>query len=83
MRARLANGTRRKLSAQFEHTVAVVPGGVEGRDEAGMLAAAVLPRRWRLSPAVAVAAALLEGAIAGAPGVRILHNEDLQGTPFD
>ena len=37
----------------------------------------VVPSRWRLSPADAVAAALLEGAIAGAPGVHVLHNEDL------
>jgi uncharacterized protein YbjT (DUF2867 family) len=28
----------------------------------------VLPRRWRISPASVVAAALLEGAIAGPPG---------------
>ena len=37
----------------------------------------VLPRKWRISPAGAVAAALLEAAIAGKPGVHVLHNEDM------
>ena len=39
--------------------------------------APLLPRRLRISPAVAVAAALLEGAIAGPPGVHLMHNEDM------
>jgi uncharacterized protein YbjT (DUF2867 family) len=43
----------------------------------GMLAP-MLPRRWRISPAGSVAAALLEGAIAGPPGVHLMHNEDMR-----
>ena len=39
--------------------------------------APLVPHRLRLSPAGAVAAALLEGAIAGAAGVHIKHNDDL------
>ncbi len=42
----------------------------------GMLAP-VLPRRLRISPASAVAAALIEGAIEAAPGVHIKNNEDM------
>ncbi len=37
----------------------------------------VLPPKWRISPAGVVAAALLEGAIAGRPGVHVMHNEDM------
>ncbi|MDF7776864.1 NAD(P)H-binding protein [Sphingomonas sp. AOB5] len=42
----------------------------------GMLAP-LLPRRLRVSPASMVAAALVEAAIAGPPGVHIRHNEDM------
>jgi uncharacterized protein YbjT (DUF2867 family) len=38
----------------------------------------VLPRKWRISPASVVAACLLEGAIAGPPGVHVKHNEDME-----
>jgi uncharacterized protein YbjT (DUF2867 family) len=41
------------------------------------LLAPVLSRRLRISPAIAVAAALLEGAIAAPPGVHLKHNEDI------
>lgn len=41
------------------------------------LLAPLLPRRLRISPAGAVAAVLLEGAIAGPPGVHLRHNEDM------
>ncbi len=41
------------------------------------LLAPLLPRRLRISSASAVAAALVEGAVAGAPGVHVRHNEDL------
>jgi uncharacterized protein YbjT (DUF2867 family) len=37
----------------------------------------VLPRKWRISPASVVAAAMLEGAIAAPTGVHVLHNEDM------
>jgi uncharacterized protein YbjT (DUF2867 family) len=37
----------------------------------------VLPRRWRISPARAVAACLLDGAIAASPGLYVKHNEDM------
>ena len=37
----------------------------------------VLPRRWRITLASTVAGALLEGAIAGKPGVHVMHNEDM------
>ncbi len=39
--------------------------------------APVLPRRLRVSPAVAVAASLIDGAIAAPPGFHLRHNEDL------
>ncbi|NML07674.1 NAD(P)H-binding protein [Sphingomonas sp. G-3-2-10] len=39
--------------------------------------APLLPRRLRVSPAGAVAACLIEAAIAGAPGVHVLHNQDM------
>ena len=42
------------------------------------LLAPVLPRRWRISPAGVVAAALLEGAVAAPPGVHVMHNEDMK-----
>ena len=42
----------------------------------GMLAP-VLPRRLHISPASAVAAALLEGAIEAPPGIHLKHNEDM------
>ncbi|UOD30058.1 NAD-dependent dehydratase [Massilia violaceinigra] len=37
----------------------------------------VLPRRWRLNPAPAIAAALLEAAIRATPGVHVLGSEQL------
>lgn len=39
--------------------------------------APVLPRRLRISPASAVAACLIEGAIAAPPGIHIKNNEDM------
>jgi uncharacterized protein YbjT (DUF2867 family) len=36
-----------------------------------------LPRQWRISPATSVAAALLEGAVAAAPGIHVRTNEDM------
>jgi uncharacterized protein YbjT (DUF2867 family) len=39
--------------------------------------APVLPRRLRISPAIAVAEALLEGAIEGRPGVQIKTNDNM------
>jgi uncharacterized protein YbjT (DUF2867 family) len=39
--------------------------------------APVLPHWLRLSPASAVAAALIEGAIIAPPGIHLKHNEDL------
>ena len=38
----------------------------------------VLPRRLRISPALSVAAALLDGAIEGPPGRRVLTNEEMR-----
>ncbi|WP_409026508.1 NAD-dependent dehydratase [Janthinobacterium sp. SUN098] len=37
----------------------------------------VLPRRWRINPAPRIAAALLEAALAAAPGVHIVGSEQL------
>ena len=37
----------------------------------------VLPRRWRINPAPRIASALLEAALAGAPGVHVVHSEQL------
>lgn len=39
--------------------------------------APILPHRMRLSPASAVAAALLEGAIDASPGIHLKTNEDI------
>ncbi len=39
--------------------------------------APVLPRRLRLSPASAIAASLIDGAIEAPPGVHIKNNEDM------
>ena len=50
-----------------EHMASVVLG----------VLAPVLPRRLRISPASAVAAALVEGAITAPPGVHLKHNEDM------
>lgn len=41
------------------------------------LLAPLVPRRLRLSPASAVAATLLDGAVAGAPGINVKYNEDM------
>jgi uncharacterized protein YbjT (DUF2867 family) len=41
------------------------------------LLAPLVPRRLRASPASAVAATLLDGAIAGPPGVHFKYNEDM------
>jgi len=41
------------------------------------LLAPLVPRRLRVSPARAVAATLLDGAIAGTPGVHLKYNEDM------
>lgn len=41
------------------------------------LLAPLVPRRLRISSASAVAAALVEGAVAGPPGVHVRHNDDL------
>lgn len=40
--------------------------------------APVLPRRLRISPANAVAASLIHGAIAAPPGVHLKYNEDMR-----
>jgi len=37
----------------------------------------VLPRRWRINPAPRIASALLEAALAGAPGVHVVSPEQL------
>ncbi len=37
----------------------------------------VLPRRWRINPAPRIASALLEAALAGAPGVHVVSSEQL------
>jgi len=37
----------------------------------------VLPRRWRINPAPRIAAALLEAALAAAPGVHVVASEQL------
>jgi uncharacterized protein YbjT (DUF2867 family) len=42
--------------------------------------APMLPQRLRVSPAGAVAATLLEGAIAAPPGIHIKNNEDMKST---
>lgn len=39
--------------------------------------APVLPRRWRINPAPRIASALLEAAIAAAPGVHMVTPEHL------
>lgn len=39
--------------------------------------APVLPRRWRINPAHTIAQALLEAAIASAPGVHVVTSEHL------
>ncbi|WP_020186238.1 NAD(P)H-binding protein [Methylopila sp. 73B] len=36
-----------------------------------------LPRGWRINPASNIAAALIEAAVAGVPGVRVVSAEDL------
>jgi len=41
------------------------------------LFAPLVPRRLRVSPASAVAATLLDGAVAGPPGVHFKYNEDM------
>lgn len=41
------------------------------------LLAPLVPRRLRVSPARAVAATLLDGAVAGTPGVHLKYNEDM------
>jgi len=41
------------------------------------LLAPLVPRRLRISPASAVAATLLDGAVAGPPGVHFKYNEDM------
>jgi len=38
----------------------------------------VLPARWRINPAPRIALALLEAAIAAAPGVQVVTSEQLQ-----
>jgi hypothetical protein len=40
--------------------------------------APILPHRLRLSPASAVAAALLEGAIEAPPGIHLKTNKDMK-----
>ncbi len=73
----------------FPSLTIVRPSVLDGRREQGRrderaaarvkrARAPVLPRRLRASPAGAVAAALLEAAVAGPPGVRVKHNEDLR-----
>ncbi|AQR69232.1 NAD-dependent dehydratase [Janthinobacterium sp. LM6] len=37
----------------------------------------VLPRRWRINPAPRIASALLEAALAAAPGVHVVSSEQL------
>ncbi len=37
----------------------------------------LLPRRWRINPAPRIASALLEAALAGAPGVHVVSPEQL------
>ncbi|MCM2565222.1 NAD-dependent dehydratase [Janthinobacterium kumbetense] len=37
----------------------------------------VLPRRWRINPAPRIASALLEAALAAAPGVHVVTSEQL------
>ena len=39
--------------------------------------APVLPRRWRINPAPRIASALLEAALAAAPGVHVVTSEQL------
>ncbi|MDB5707465.1 MAG: NAD-dependent epimerase/dehydratase, partial [Sphingomonas bacterium] len=41
------------------------------------LLAPLVPHRLRISPARAVAATLLDGAVAGPPGVHFKYNEDM------
>ena len=41
------------------------------------LLAPLVPRRLRVSPATAVAASLLDGAVGGLPGVHFKYNEDM------
>lgn len=43
----------------------------------GTALAPLLPRRYRVVPAAAVARALLEGALAAAPGLRVLESDQL------
>ncbi|QYG08008.1 NAD-dependent dehydratase [Janthinobacterium sp. PAMC25594] len=40
----------------------------------------VLPRRWRINPAPRIAQALLEAALAGAPGVHVVSSEQLSAS---
>lgn len=51
--------------------------GERGYAIALRLLAPLVPRRLRVSPASAVAAALLDGAVAGPPGVHFRYNEDM------
>jgi uncharacterized protein YbjT (DUF2867 family) len=51
--------------------------GERGYAIALRLLAPLVPRRLRVSPASAVAAALLDGAVAGSPGVHFKYNEDM------
>lgn len=46
-----------------------------------MMLAPVLPRRLRVSPASAVAACLIDGAIDAAPGIHIKTNKDMRERP--
>ncbi|WP_332858738.1 NAD-dependent dehydratase [Janthinobacterium svalbardensis] len=40
----------------------------------------VLPRRWRINPAPRIAQALLDAALAGAPGVHVVSSEQLSAS---
>ena len=72
----------------FASLTHVRPGLIGGeRDEARMgeglalgvlrVLGPVLPPRWRINPASSIAAALLEAAIAGTPGVHVVTSERL------
>ena len=80
LKGELEAGLRRLA---FPSLTIVRPSVLDGhRDERAAavvvrVLASLLPRRLRASPAGAVAATVLEAAVAGLPGVHLKHNEDL------
>lgn len=88
---RVKGEIERDLAAEgFASLTFVRPGLIGGkRDEFRLgeriaatvlgLAGPVLPRRWRINPATAIARALVEAAIAAEPGCQVIASDRLIG----